>query len=145
MATKDASSVPPHLAWTGGNRAVDLTPDDFEAMDVALSLIPELRLVALAIRRARRTGLTYPLTSPDQLKQLLGGKRKLVAAGHHIDAKSIRRYLIADDFPIENEGELASIVYIALNRCFRHEEIRLELEAYEQELHKNFVRVKGGA
>jgi hypothetical protein len=133
------------LTWTGGTKGVDLTPDDFEAMNVALSLVPELRLVALAIVRARRAGVAYPLSSPSQIEQLLEGERDLVAGGHHIDARTIRRYFTTSDFPIEHEGDLASTVYLALNRCVRHEQLRLELDTFERELDKDFVQSEGGA
>jgi hypothetical protein len=54
---------PPYLAWAGLSRSVDLSPEDVEAMDIALALVPELRLAALAIVRAREMEVTYPITS----------------------------------------------------------------------------------
>jgi hypothetical protein len=145
MSTNSESSGPHYLTWTGGTKAIDLNPDDFQPMDVALSLAPELRLVALAVVRARRAGIAYPLSSPRQIEHLLEGKRDLVAGGRHIDARHIQRYLTASDFPIEHEGDLASTVYLVLNRCVRHEQLCLELEAYERELDRDFVQSDGGA
>jgi len=119
---------PLHLARAGGPKGIDLTPNDFEAMDLALALVPELRISALAVRLARQSGSEYPITGPEGLVRLLSGEARLSIGGHEIDANSIQRFFVSGDFPIENEVELASTVYVALNRCRYREQLQRAIE-----------------
>jgi hypothetical protein len=105
--------------WSGVCSDITFERDDFEVLDLALQLIPELRLCALALKRARAAKLQYPIESVDALTGLLPNER-FVGAGHHITSRDMRHYLPAEFFPIAHEGELVSRLYLALTRC-KHE------------------------
>lgn len=126
---------PPHLKWAGASRSVKLSvDDDAEAMDIALALVPELRLAALAVVRARALRVEFPIVSVAELQQLLGGDDELSAAGHQINAAEIRRFLVPGDLPIENEGALVTVVYVALQRCLRREQLEQDLRSFDAAL-----------
>jgi hypothetical protein len=110
-------AVPDYLAWSGVGQTVELSSDDWRAMDVALALVPEARIAALAVSRAESMSIEYPITSTAQIASLLGNEDKLIAGGHEIDIGSIKRYVAAGELPIAHEGQLASVVYLALKRC----------------------------
>jgi hypothetical protein len=120
-----------HLAWAGLSQSVELSTDDAEAMDVALALLPELRLAALAVARARRMALDYPITSAAGVQRLLGDEDSILAGGHQIDAGAIDRFLVKGDLPVEHEGELANVVYTALQRCVRRHQLEQALESFD--------------
>lgn len=46
--------------WRGHSADVEFDDSDFEVVDLALNLIPELRICALAVKRARSAGVRYP-------------------------------------------------------------------------------------
>ncbi len=124
-------SPPSYLAWAGHCNTIELSADDFEAMDIALSIVPELRLAALAIARARQLSLTYPITSVATLQQLLGKEGRLTAGGHEIDVAAIKKFLIPGDLPIEHEGALANVVYTALHRCRQRQHLEQALKSFD--------------
>lgn len=131
-------NIPSHLAWAGGDKNVPLGREDFEAMDIALSVVPELRVAALAVQRARQTGTAFPIRDPSGIVQLLQGQGGSMG-GHQVDPKSVRRYLVATDFPIENEGDLAATVYVALSRGVRRAQLRSQLDGFDAGLQMDFV------
>ncbi|KZB85661.1 hypothetical protein [Amycolatopsis regifaucium] len=115
-----AAPAPPGSAapdsWKGPGDRITFEPQDFEALDIALHVVPDLRICALAVKLARAEKVRYPITDPTPLVKLLPRSR-FVAAGHDITEKAIRAHLPAELFPIRHEGELAERVYIALLRC----------------------------
>ncbi|MFF7312032.1 hypothetical protein [Streptomyces sp. NPDC008137] len=113
---------------------IPLTPEDFEAMDTALALVPELRLAALAVSRARCLGFRYPIRSTRTVAELLGEEGRLSAGGHDIDRAEIRRYLVPGELPIENEGALATVVYHALQRCRQRQQLERALRTFDEAL-----------
>jgi hypothetical protein len=125
---------PTHLAPLGGAKGITFTSSDFKAMDLALSLVPELRIAAFAVRLAQESGTDYPIVSPSQLTRLLGETAVLQAGGHEMDGDSIHRFFVSGDFPIGNEAELVSRVYVALNRCRHLVQLQLSLRQFEEGL-----------
>ena len=107
-------------AWHGAGAELRFDPSDFEVIDLVLGQIPELRICAMALKRARATKLKFPLSSAKDLFGLLESRR-FTGGGHEFGTKDIKTYLPAEFFPIHDEGELVSRLYIALLRC-RHEE-----------------------
>jgi hypothetical protein len=129
--TESSSTGPAYLAWAGLSKSIDLSADDVEAMDMALALVPELRLAALAVARARQRNVEYPISSSATLEQLLGDEGRLTAGGHDIDAEGIRRFLVPGDLPIDHEGDLVAVVYAALQRCRRRQQLEQALEVFD--------------
>jgi hypothetical protein len=101
--------------WKSLGEGIRFTAKDFDVLDLALSLIPDLRICALAVKQARKMKVEYPIESVDGLIRYLGDK-PFVAGDHVIDLDEIRTYLPAEIFPIEHEGELLSLTYAALGR-----------------------------
>lgn len=101
--------------WRGVCEPIAFKPEDFEILDLALCVIPDLRICALALKQARRTRLAYPVKSVEDLMPHLDDGR-LVAGRHVIDADEIRTYLHPGLFPLEHEGALLSAVYAGLMR-----------------------------
>ena len=108
------------IAWHGAGAELRFDPSDFEVIDLVLGQIPELRVCAFALKRARATNLKFPLSSAKDLFGLLQNRR-FAGGGHEFGTKDIATYLPAEFFPIIDEGELVSRLYIALLRC-HHEE-----------------------
>lgn len=109
--------------WLGPGSEIVFEPDDFEVLNLVVGLKPELGICALAVKRARQARVTYPIESRKQIASLLGEDRAISIAGHRLTVKSIDDYMPDEHFPIENEGELVSRVYIALGRCNREAQI----------------------
>jgi hypothetical protein len=109
----------PSAAWQGASADIVFEPADFDVLDITLSLMPELRICALAVKRARAANVKYPITLADQLVVLLENRR-FATAGHQIEAEDVGKYMPKEFFPIEHEGELISRIFIALARC-KHE------------------------
>ena len=107
---------PEIVSWRGHSASIEFDADDFEVVDQTLNLIPELRICALAAKRARHAKLRYPVENVEQLVALLDGK-SFSGGGHDINADLIRRFMPEEFFPITHEGELISRAYIALLRC----------------------------
>lgn len=127
-------SPPARLAWAGISKSIELSPADFEVMDIALSLMPELRFAAMLMARSRQLDLKYPISSTTSLKALLGESGRLLAGGHEIDAAAIRRFLVPGDLPIEHEGALANVIYTALQRCRQRQVLVQALESFDDGL-----------
>jgi len=130
----DPNEGPEYLQRMGGPRGVIFTTNDLEAMDIALSLVPEARVAALAVMLARGARSDYPIVDAAGIIQLLGDTSVLEAAGHKIDASSIEQFFVAGDFPIANEVELASRVYIALHRCNHRAQLQAALDHFDRNL-----------
>jgi hypothetical protein len=103
--------------WEGHGGDIVFQPEDFDILDLTLSLMPELRICAAAVKRARSAKLRYPISSPDQLNALLDNGKHASSGGHEIKAEDIPKYMPKEFFPIEHEGALISRIYIALIRC----------------------------
>ena len=104
-------------------------PKAFDSKDVrilvdAISLVPNLPLVALAAKRARQR-LTYPIGSHDQLVTLLDDPNGMDVGGRTISAEDIKKYVPAEYFPIDNQQELMCRLLIAFQRgdLFHHQEL----------------------
>lgn len=102
-------------AWRAVCEPIRFGPEDVEVLDLALSVVPDLRICALALKQARARRMAYPVKSADDLIAHLDDGR-LVAGRHVIDAQEIRAYLHPGFFPIEHEGALLSAVYAGLCR-----------------------------
>jgi len=101
--------------WRALGDSIEFTPKDFEVLDLTLSLMPDLRICALALKYARAKGVHYPISSVDDLIKHLE-KGQFVAGTHIIDSDTIKTYMPKELFPIEHEGELLSKIYTALGR-----------------------------
>lgn len=121
-----------HLQWSGTAEGLQFDVDDFVAMDVALALVPELRIAAAAVARARKEKKPFPIDSADKIVALIGAVgSSLDLGGHQLDAKGVEKFMVPGDFPIDNEGELANAVWTALQRCKQREVLRQALDAFE--------------
>jgi hypothetical protein len=89
---------------------------DVDVLDLTLHLIPELRICALAVKRARARGVPYPINDHEAIVSLLP-RKVFYAAGHRISSNAIQTYVPASFFPIHTEAELQQRLYIALLRC----------------------------
>jgi hypothetical protein len=108
-------------------RRIKFDDSDFDVLATVLDTQPELKICALALKESRKLEVKYPLKNLDVITKLLGSKKTLVVEGHRISAATIEKYLIKEDFPIEDENQLIARVHIALWRC--KEDIRLSLQA----------------
>jgi hypothetical protein len=95
---------------------IEFEPDDFDILNMTLDLVPELRICAETVKRARRIGLRFPVRRPEALFDLLEGE-VFEGESHRITKKDISRYMPPGFFPIDNENELIGRVYVALVRC----------------------------
>jgi hypothetical protein len=95
---------------------IDFTPDDFHFLDTVLRLSPELRICALALKRAKETKLTFPINSHHELMKLMP-QEQLQIEGHFLDAEHIEIYMPKVRFPIRDEAALARRIYMGLLRC----------------------------
>lgn len=102
-------------SWRAVCEPIPFTSEDFEVLDLALCVVPDLRICALALKQARQKRLAYPVKSAEELIARLEDGR-LLAGRHVIDAEEIRTYLHPGLFPIEHEGALLSAVYAGLTR-----------------------------
>jgi hypothetical protein len=107
-------------AWHGAGADLRFEPADFEVVDLVLGQVPELRICAMALKRARAKHLKYPVKDAAALAGLLENGR-FVGGGHAFVEKDIGTFMPPEFFPIHDEGEFVSRMYIALVRC-RHEE-----------------------
>jgi hypothetical protein len=99
---------------------IEFDPADFEVIDLTLGQIPELRICAVAVKRSRMAKLVYPIESAQGLFPLFEGK-PFEGGGHRFSQADVPRFIAPEFFPINNETELISRIYIALVRC-RHED-----------------------
>jgi hypothetical protein len=106
-------------SWHGAGADLEFEPSDFEVVDLVLGQIPELRICATALKRARAAKLTFPINEPKSLFGLFQGK-KFKGGGHEFGTDEAVTYMPPEFFPINHEGELVSRMYTALVRC-KHE------------------------
>lgn len=102
--------------WRGAAHPLTLTEEDLELVDLVLTIHPELRVVLDIGQRLRAHRLGYPVESVDTLVTLLG-KQQLRLGPHRIDAESVISAMAPEWFPIAHEGELLSMIHLALVRC----------------------------
>jgi len=95
---------------------IEFVPEDFGFLDTVLRLQPELRICALALKRAKLHKLSFPVNNPTDILHLLP-EGEIAVEGHVIDHSAIQQYMVKELFPIRNEDELALRVYGALLRC----------------------------
>jgi hypothetical protein len=107
--------------WLAPGKGIEFEQGDFDVLDLVLSLQPELRICALAVKRARTAGITYPIETVEVLSNLVG--EGFSGAGHRISIEDVPYFIPQVYLPIEHEGELVSRVYLGLIRC--REEISL--------------------
>lgn len=105
--------------WLAVAEPISFSKEDFDVLDLTLSVIPDLRICALVLKHARARHLKYPVKSVEELIGNIDNGR-LIAGQHVIDADEIRTYMPDAFFPIDHEGELLSKVFAALGRQ-RHE------------------------
>jgi hypothetical protein len=106
-------------SWHGLGADLEFKSSDFEIVDLVLGQIPELRICAFALKRARDVNLTFPIKEPKSLFGLFQGK-KFKGGGHEFGTNDVVSYMPVEFFPINNEGEFVSRIYTALIRC-KHE------------------------
>jgi hypothetical protein len=119
ITSKKGLTMDARSRWASSAKDIVFGKDDFEVLDLAVSLNPDLRISALAVKRARDAKLKYPIERVDAL-QLLLHKGVFKGGGHHILPDDVHHYMPEQFFPIDSEEELISRIYIALTRC-RHE------------------------
>jgi hypothetical protein len=103
-------------SWRGDALELQLDVEDLDLVDKVLCLSSELRVVTFLGQELRRRGVRYPVDGPEQLQDLLGSD-VFELAGHRIDRGSIGRAMARRWFPVVHEGELLSIICLALYRC----------------------------
>lgn len=101
--------------WLEVAEPISFTEDDFDVLDLTLSVIPDLRICAAVLKHARARHLNYPVESVDELIRNIDDGH-FIAGRHVIDAEEIRTYMPDAFFPIDHEGELLSKVFAALGR-----------------------------
>ena len=103
-------------SWAAVAADIKFDRDDCEILDLTLNLMPELRICAMAVKRARKYGINYPIKSARELSKLLEQEIE-VGGGHSISSTAISKYTKKEFFPIEHEGQLVSTVYLGLMIC----------------------------
>lgn len=102
--------------WRGSGIDIKFKPTDFEVTELALGIIPELRICAMALKWARKAGIHYPVEDVEQIVKAFP-HTKFQGGGHEITTDSIRALMPSEYFPIQHEGELLSKAYLSLMRC----------------------------
>lgn len=102
--------------WRGAGADIQFGPEDFEVMELAMGVVPEVRVCALVLKWMRDANLQYPVLAVDEIVQAFPHER-FVGGGHMIDSDGIRVFMAKEYFPIEHEGALLSRIYLALMRC----------------------------
>jgi hypothetical protein len=107
-------------AWHGAGADLQFEPSDFEIVDLVLGQVPELRICATALKRARAAKLKFPIEKPESIFPLFQNK-KFQGGGHEFGTSDVVSYMPLEFFPMNNEGDFVSRIYTALIRC-KHEE-----------------------
>jgi hypothetical protein len=123
------------LKWAGQARSIPMPREEADILDMALSLVPELKVAALAVSRARQAGIEYPIANTEPIRGLVG--KGLRAGGHSIMPDEIARFLLPGDFPIDTEPELLNVVYVTLNRCRQREALAAAIDQFDAALAPN--------
>jgi hypothetical protein len=109
------SPIEARKRWRAFGEQIEFTAEDWEVLDLTLSLVPDLRICAVALKYARAKKVRYPIESVgDLIKHLENGR--FMAGRHLINAEEIKTYMQEGFFPIEHEGALLSRMYAALGR-----------------------------
>ncbi|WP_299088223.1 hypothetical protein [uncultured Microbacterium sp.] len=111
----------------------DLTTADADAMDVVLSLVPELRYVSAVVAYAARTRDTYPILTSERFAGLLLVQPQVEVEGGVLDVVRLCRHVPEHALPISDPVMLARAALEAINRCRQHEHLRLALAAFEEQ------------
>ena len=104
----------------GEGAKIEFQSNDFEILDMVLDQVPELRICATVIKRARIANIVYPIERSESLHVLFSGET-FEGGGHRFGVDAVTHFMPTEFFPISNERELVSRVYIALVRC-KHED-----------------------
>lgn len=91
--------------------------NDVDLLEEAVNLLPEIRLCALALKQSRRLKVAYPIKNHKGLNELLDGEKIIKKGRHSFSPPHIKHYVTKEQFPINNEADLASAVYLGLCRC----------------------------
>jgi hypothetical protein len=118
-------------AWHGPGHELRFEPEDFDIVDLVLGQVPELRICAWALKRARRIGIQYPIKDARALGRLLEGD-KFAAAGLEFSRDHISRLMPSEFFPIADEADLVSRTYIVLIRA-KHDRMQETRSAGQRE------------
>jgi hypothetical protein len=89
--------------------------DDVELLEDVLDLVPDLDVVAFALKTARKT-IDYPLQSHDDLVPLFGEKRKHRFKDRELTFEQAVRFLPKEFFPVVSERDFAGKLLIAFQR-----------------------------
>ena len=103
-------------SWRGLSTQPAFEPADFDLLDLALSVAPDLRAAAVLAKIARERGLAYPIESVDRVAGLLGEEEVIEVGEFIVDARAITEALPPETFPLVHEGEFLSAVHLALLR-----------------------------
>jgi hypothetical protein len=100
----------------------------FEAEDVGLlqhvlELVPDLLAVALAAKRAKAMGLTFPVERVEDLFQVLGEEESLSVGRHVLGRQAISRFMPEGFFPIQDEDQLLRRSYVAMVACREEQQV----------------------
>jgi hypothetical protein len=108
--------MPPSSVSHPVTNPVNFVPEDFEVLDLALHVSPELRIAAFGLKLARIADVRYPVTSIDEITALIPSGR-FEGAGHVVTGESLRIIFPKEFLPIEDETDLLVKTHIALIRC----------------------------
>ena len=90
-------------AWRGLAGQLAFEPADFDLLDVALSVAPDLRMAAFVVKLTRLGGAAYPIESVAQLEGALG-EEPIEVGEFIVDRRLIREDLSPEAFPLIHEG-----------------------------------------
>jgi hypothetical protein len=96
--------------------SIVLGQDDFDLMDAALHVVPELRTAVAAAKLVRDSEVSLPITSRDQLAAAIPNGHAM-AAGHLMTPQTVELFVPDEHLPIDNEYDLLVKLYIAFLRC----------------------------
>lgn len=108
--------------------------DDVDILIQAVSFFPEVKLCALALQRARRVEIRYPVKTSRGLVKLLEGNKSETAYGHTFTPAHINHYVSKELFPINNDSDLIKAVYMGIMRCREDMEWAAKAPANSKEL-----------
>lgn len=95
--------------------SLSFAPEDFEVLDMALHINPELRAVAYGLKLARAAGVQYPIASLDDMVAYIPSDR-IKVAGYVATNESIRVIFPKEFFPIEDEFDLLRKTFLVAVR-----------------------------
>ncbi|MEV5750701.1 hypothetical protein AB0L00_23005 [Actinoallomurus sp. NPDC052308] len=98
------------------SESITFMSEDFEVLDLALRVSPELRFAAFILKLARAANIQYPVTSIDDIVTHIPSGR-IGAAGHVVTGESLRIFFPREFLPIESQGDLLTKAYLTLLHC----------------------------